>query len=198
MLLDLSDMPPGFGNNPRTEQRCIAIGHGAAVPFAALEIVDDGKVIWVLREYYVDPARETEPRTDSAYAEDVGTFLDGADPLHPDSAPVPRGRRTDAHVLVRRHLDTAHFQLEAQSRGMFVFSVEDVALKGIEQVGSLFEKKLVKVARTCPRFIEEHRSFGWNRQKQAQGLQEPNATNAQTVEAFRLFALHFGDQWRWR
>jgi hypothetical protein len=196
LLFDLTVASPGFGNYGSYQQRIIAVGYGTALPMAWLEIIDDGKLVWVLREYFVDPARETELKTDAAYAADVETFAAGRDPLFPNVQPVIRSKPKDARIVMRESPETENFQMELRSRGFWCSPAEEDVLRGIELVGSLFERKAVRVNWTCRNFIREHRAYGWDRQKAAQGIEAPVAPNAQTVGAFRLFALACIHDWR--
>lgn len=193
-VFDLAEMSPGFGNYGSYQQRVIAVGYGSAKPMAFLEIIDDGKVIWVLREYFLDGARATLPKTDAAYAEDLEYFMRGDNPLSPDAPPVLRSNPKDAVVVIAPGAE--NFQQECIVRGLWCVDGDIDLLEGIQLVGSLFERKLVRVNSRCRHFIQEHKNYGWDRQKAAQGIEEPISVNAQTVEAFRLYVKTFWHSWR--
>lgn len=195
LFFDLNAMSLGFGNCGTYKVRAIAIGWGAAVPLAALEVIDDGERIWILREHVSDPW-QSEPKTPAAQADDLIKFASGIDPANPDAPPLPRSRPRDARFVVADRPETETFRDELLTRGVWVCPVEDEVLTGIERLGVLFERSQVRISSDCRQTIRELRSFGWNREKAARGIQEPVSTDCQTVEAFRLFCLGCVHPWR--
>src|SRR5580700_7539136 len=74
LLYDFKDEPPGLrsvGHRPRV----IAIDYGTTNPMVFLDIYDDGRLFWVVREYYWDSDVEMRQKTDAEYADDLVSFI---------------------------------------------------------------------------------------------------------------------------
>jgi len=56
-------------------QRFVAIDYGTTNPTAFLDVWDDGKTLWVVREYYWDSKKEGWQKTDTQYADDLMEFI---------------------------------------------------------------------------------------------------------------------------
>ena len=51
------------------------IDYGTTNPMVFLDIYDDGKLFWVVREYYWDSAVQMRQKTDAEYADDLAEFI---------------------------------------------------------------------------------------------------------------------------
>jgi hypothetical protein len=51
LVYDLSDEPPGLRIRGVYQQRIIAIDYGTTNPMVLLDVYDDGRTFWMVREY---------------------------------------------------------------------------------------------------------------------------------------------------
>ncbi len=75
LLYDLKDEPVGLRARGGHQLRTIAVDYGTTNPMVFLDIYDDGKICWVVREYYWDSAKQMRQKTDAEYAEDLAEFI---------------------------------------------------------------------------------------------------------------------------
>src|SRR5207253_6627632 len=75
LLYDLKDEPPGLRTPGGHQQRIIPVDYGTTNPMVFLDICDDGKQFWVVREYYWDSAAQMRQKTDAEYADDLAEFI---------------------------------------------------------------------------------------------------------------------------
>jgi phage terminase large subunit len=192
LIFDPTEMGPGFGNIGSYSARYISIAYGAARPMCFLEILDCNKTVWVVREYFFENATALEPKTDAAFAADLDAFQCGEHPLTGEK--VLRMGGHDATVIL---VDTAeNFAQEILARGMYRRNADTDLLEGISMVGSVFEKKMLRVSSGCPVFIAQHKQYRWDRQAAAKGEEKPMSAHGETCEAFRLFVKTVINPWR--
>jgi PBSX family phage terminase large subunit len=75
LLYDQKDEPIGLRSVGGHQQRVIAIDYGTTNPMVFLDIYDDGRLFWVVREYYWDADVEMRQKTDAEYANDLLEFI---------------------------------------------------------------------------------------------------------------------------
>jgi PBSX family phage terminase large subunit len=75
LLYDLKDEPVGLRREGGYQQRLIAVDYGTTNPMVFLDIYDDGKLFWVVREYYWDSQVQMRQKTDSEYVDDLVKFI---------------------------------------------------------------------------------------------------------------------------
>lgn len=189
LIYNDADAPAGLGNAGWYQERVIAVAYGAAKPMCFLEIMDTGPLIYVAREYFVDGATSVTPKGDGAYVADLSEFIAGRNVL--TGAEVVRSQ--DITVIVDEK--AANFRAEMARAGIFGIDADTELLEGIQLVGSVFEKKMVRVSSSCTHFIAEHQSYAWDAQKAVNGVEEPVGTK-QAVEAFRHYVKTRINPWR--
>jgi hypothetical protein len=189
LIYNDADLTVGFGSPGWYQERVIAVAYGAAKPMCFLEILDTPEIIYVAREYFVDGASSVNPKNDGAYVADLAEFIAGHNVLTGDKVV----RSQDATVIVD---DLAvNFRAEMMRAGVYGIDADTELLEGIQRVGLLFEKKMVRVSSSCVHFIAEHQSYAWDAQKASRGIEEPVGTK-QAVEAFRHYVKTRINPWR--
>jgi len=153
-----------------------------------------GRTIYVSRELYIQGSLiNTNPKSDGELVDLLMKFMAGLDALSGEQ----RTRNPNGNiVIVRDDPDTESFRTELMRRGVYQLAADTELLAGIQLVGSLFQKKQVRVSSKCRHFIAEHTNYSWDASKLRAGIEEPQATNKQAVEAFRHYVKTRVNPWR--
>lgn len=149
-------------------ERFVAIDYGTTNPMVFLDIVDDGKTLWVTKEYYWDSKKEGRQKTDSQYADDLLAFI--------------AGNNVSAIVL---DPSAASFKAELRTRGLFVKDADNEVIDGIRMVSTMMNLRYVRIHRDCVKTIAEHQSYAWNEKRADKGIEEPVKANDHTCDALR-------------
>ncbi|HXC43332.1 MAG TPA: PBSX family phage terminase large subunit, partial [Candidatus Dormibacteraeota bacterium] len=102
LLYNLEDEPPGLRRRGCHQQRIIAVDYGTTNPMVFLDVYDDGRCFWIVREYYWDSAVQMRQKTDAEYVDDLVEFI---------------GPQNDAKVIVDP--SAASFKAEMIKRGIW-------------------------------------------------------------------------------
>ena len=145
--------------------KVIAVDYGTTNPCVFLETWDDGKTIWVEREYRWDSRSEEARRsanpqkTDAQYADDMAVFM---------------GDRPADQCLIIVDPSAASFIQELRSRGWVVKEADNEVLDGIRKVGALYAKRQIRINRNnCKGLISETQSYVWDDKAAERGEEKP-------------------------
>lgn len=125
--------------------------------------------IWAEKEYYYDSSKHNRQKTDSEYAEDLKRFIEG-------------------YAIKGIYIDpsAASFKLECQRIDIRnIYDAENEVLDGIRFVGSLFNKGMLKICKSCPNLIKEMQSYVWDQKSKDRGKDEPLKANDHLCDASR-------------
>ena len=75
LIYERDTEPVGLRGPGGCQQRVISVDYGTTNPMVFLEIYDDGRLLWVTREYYWDSIVEMRQKTDAEYADDLVKFI---------------------------------------------------------------------------------------------------------------------------
>ena len=185
VLYDDMDRPPGLYNLGRACTHYIGCDYGTTNPMVFLSIIDDGKTLWVDKEYYFDSAKMMSQKTDGQYADDLTKFIAACNCKQP-----PR-------IIVDP--SAASFKAELNVRGgFFVTNADNDVLDGIRRTASALHQRKIRVHRSnCPNTVREHPNYAWDPAKAKLGVEEPVKKADHTCDALRYAVnLVFKDQWR--
>lgn len=152
-----------------------SIDYGASNPFCCLLIgvstgkyTQEGKKLWVEREYYWDPSITQRGKTNSEFAADLVAFLE------------------DYNV---RHLyidpSAAAFKREMQRAGYATIDANNEVLDGIQMTISEMQKGNLFVIEGCKNLIREIESYVWDKRSSERGDDEPVKRNDHAIDALR-------------
>lgn len=181
LIVNESQIPIGLRGQGGHVERIIACDYGTKNAMVFLEILDDGKILWVVREYYFDSAKEGYQQTDAQYGDALVKF-------------IKDGAATEAQVIIDP--SAASFKAEMNARGIWNVDGNNDVLDGIRMVSTMFQRKLVRVHEDCRNFIEEHQGYVWDEKKAAYGVEEPVNTADHTCAAFRYEVKTKISDWR--
>jgi PBSX family phage terminase large subunit len=180
LLYDLKDEPSGLRRQGGHQQRIIAVDYGTTNPMVFLDIYDDGKLFWVVREYYWDSALQMRQKTDAEYVEDLIKFM---------------GPRMDAKVIVDP--SAASFKAEMLKRGIWQIDGENEVNEGIRIVSMILNQKLVRFCRqTTKKTVQEMQTYAWDPKAALRGEEKPLKVHDHGPDAFRYFAETDVPHWR--
>ncbi len=154
-----------------TGQRYISIDYGTINPMVFLDIIFDGKKVYVLREYYYNSRKEQKQKTDKEYADDLKDFI---------------GQNTFRTIIIDP--SAASFKAEMKSKGMRkVTDANNAVLDGIRMVGTLLNLESLYIHESCTNTINEFHNYMWNEKSAERGVEEPVKQSDHAMDALRYF-----------
>lgn len=127
-----------------------------------------GKQLWVEREYYWDSIKKDRQKTIGELADDLYEFLEPY---------ALRGIYVDPSA--------AAFKLELSRRGLHCIDAYNDVLDGIGIMTSEMARGNLLVCNTCPNMIREIQSYMWDRKKAEKGEDAPVKKDDHLVDALR-------------
>lgn len=180
LLYDASDEPTALRQPGGHEQRIIAVDYGTTNPMVFLDIYDDGKLYWVVREYYWDSTVQLRQKTDSEYVDDLVEFI---------------GPENNAKVLVDPA--AASFKTEMLKRGIWHVDADNEVNEGIRITSMILNQRLVRFCRqTVRKTIQEMQTYAWDSRAVQRGEEKPLKMHDHGPDAFRYFAKSEVPYWR--
>jgi PBSX family phage terminase large subunit len=180
LLYDLKDEPVGLRSPGRRVQRIIPIDYGTTNPMVFLDIYDDGKLYWIVREYYWDSAKQMRQKTDAEYADDLADFI---------------GPQRNAKVIVDP--SAASFKAEMTKRGIWHVDADNDVNEGIRIVSMVLNQRMARFCRqTAPNTIQEMQTYAWDAKAVQRGEEKPLKLHDHGPDAFRYFAKTEVPYWR--
>lgn len=171
---------------PNTAQKMIAVDYGTTNPCVFLETWDDGKTIWVEREYRWDSRSEEAQRsghpqkTDKEYADDMAQFM---------------GSRPEDQCIVIVDPSAASFIQELRSRGWVVKPADNEVLDGIRKVSTMLASGRLKINRRCTGLCAEMQAYVWDDKAQERGEEKPVKQKDHGPDALR-YRINALPAWR--
>ena len=169
-----------------TGTRMIAVDYGTTNPCVFLDTWDDGRTIWVDREYRWDSRSEEARRsaspqkTDSQYADDMAEFM---------------GTRPEDQCVILVDPSAASFIAELRKRGWMVKPAENEVLDGIRKVGTMTERRRIRINRKCSGLIPEMQSYVWDEKAVERGEEKPVKQMDHGPDALR-YRINALPKWR--
>lgn len=148
--------------NASKYRRYIAVGYGSAIPMVYLEILDDGDVARVEREYFA-----ADRLSDGDYLADFEEFAG----------------RAEETVYVTINEKAEAFKNLLRNRGYRVRVVDEDVRKGISKVDTMFALNKLIINRDCEKLISEIKGYVWDEKAAERGEEKPVKTNSAACEA---------------
>lgn len=181
LVYDRQDEPIGLRGAGGFQQRVIAIDYGTTNPMVFLDIYDDGKLFWVVREYYWDSAVEMRQKTDAEYADDLIAFIG------------PESR----YLKIIIDPSAASFKAEVNKRGLWCMEADNEVNDGIRIVSMVLNKRLARFCRQdASRTIQEMQTYAWDERAAKHGEEKPLKVRDHCPDAFRYFVKNEVPHWR--
>lgn len=153
----------------RAMRRFCAVDYGTVNPCVFLDVRDDGRTLWIMKEYYWDSAAKRRQKTDAEYAEDLAAFLGG-----------------DRNLQVIVDPSAASFKAELRRRGFRVLDARNGVREGIAATAVMIANRRVRAERKqCPAFLREIHSYVWDDKARRQGEERPVKDHDHAMDALR-------------
>ncbi len=182
LLFDDGDLEIGIRNNKRYK-RYILIDYGIVNPTVYLDVIDDGKIWWVMDEWYYGSKDTERQMTVAQLADALKTFI-GSYELKPRYLVIDPSATALKAELRNRHLGAVR-EIDAE-----LVNANNRVLEGIQKVASCYKKGLIRVHKRCKHFREEVTSYIWDSDAIAKGQEEKVVKlNDHTQDALR-YGVH--------
>jgi len=150
-------------------RRFCAVDYGTANPCVFLDVRDDGRTFWILKEYYWDSAARRRQKTDAEYAEDLAAFLE-----------------QDRETQVIVDPSAASLKAELRNRGFRVMDAKNDVREGIAATAVLIGRRQLRAERTaCPSLQREVHGYLWDSRAAARGEERPVKDHDHAMDAMR-------------
>lgn len=153
--------------NKRGLRRYIAVDYGTLNPQVYLDVIDDGRVLWAINQYYWDGRARGREKTDGEYAEDLEAFIAEAGPQAiPVSAiivdPSAASFRTELRQRRLRYRETPE-----------TVNADNDVLDGIRMVATMLKTHRLRIHRNrCRKLHEELIGYVWDERAVERGMKE--------------------------
>lgn len=151
------------------------IDYGTVNPFAAVLIgvstgqyTQQGKKMWVEKEYYWDSAKMGRQKTNSEYADAVQEFL-------------------EPYAVKQIYIDPSAeaFQLELRRRGLHVVHANNNVEMGIQLMTTEIKSGNLVICKECVNVIRELESYVWDSKAAIKGEDQPLKKWDHAIDAIR-------------
>jgi PBSX family phage terminase large subunit len=160
----------------------IGVDYGTTNPCVFLDAIDDGRTLWIDREYYWDSAKEYRQKTDSEYADDLVKFI------------AESNCKSAPKIVVDP--SAASFKVELSQRGLMVIDADNEVLDGIRVTASAFKQSKIRVHARCANTRRECPSYAWNVKKSKNGDEQPVKSADHSCDSLRYIAKQVFVMWR--
>lgn len=145
-------------------RRYIAVNYSSVSPMVFLEIIDDGDVARVEREYY-----NAGNCSEKEYADDFELFAGNIE--------------TVSAVILDESAIT--FKNELRNRGYRIRNADEDVRGGISKVSTMFSVNKLLISRNCTHLINEIHGYIWDERAAERGEERPVKYNDSACEALR-------------
>ena len=129
-----------------------------------------GKIWTCIKEYYHSGRDTNKQKTDSQYAADMGTFLNGIKPTA---------------IIVDP--SAASFIAELKARGYLIRKAKNDVMNGIRVVGRLLNKQKIAICENCVETTKEFGVYSWDPKATDRGEDKPIKQHDHCMDAVRYF-----------
>lgn len=146
-----------------------------------VEAIDDGRTLWITREFYWDSMREGRQ---SDFVADLLAFM------------AQSQAKSRPRVILKE--GTAGTE-RLFGQGVWVSDVTDddaAVIAGIRVTATALAQKKLRVHERCANSLRELRLYRWDGEKQALGVEEPEKKNSFSCDALRRLASEIFQPWR--
>lgn len=150
-------------------RRFCAVDYGTVNPCVFLDVRDDGRTFWIMKEYYWDSAARRRQKTDAEYADDLAAFLGG-----------------DRNVQIIVDPSAASFKAELRKRGFRLLDAKNSVREGLATTAVLIGNRRVRADRNrCPALLREVHSYIWDDKARCKGEERPVKEHDHAMDAMR-------------
>ena len=160
-------------------KRSITIDYGTVNPMVYLDVLDDGRDLWFIREYYWDSRAEEKEKDNSQYADDLLEFVRGVE-LWPTNVVIDPS--------------AASFKIELRNRGLRAketvetINADNDVIEGIRKVNTLLTRRRIHFYCGLVHTLKEMQSYCWDdKALQQSGKEKPIKVADHAPDAVRYY-----------
>lgn len=127
-----------------------------------------GNIFIKVKEYYYDAVKAKRQKTDSEFADEFQSWLNGKIPW-----------------MVYCDPSAASWKTELRRRGYRVYDANNDVINGIRVVGSALSTGRYLIDSSCTNTIREYQTYSWDDKAQAVGVDKPLKVNDHAVDTDR-------------
>jgi PBSX family phage terminase large subunit len=172
-------IPKSLRSGAGVAERSIPVDCGVDHPQVYGDVIDDGKDVWVDREYVWDSHLTNRQKTDRQYREDLEEFLKKA---------------PNAQVIIPP--ECASFEAELIQSGIWHCTADNDVLDGIKAVSTMMALKRIHFHRRCKRTIAELQTYCWDAKAALRGVEQPLKVKDDAVDMVRYYVRTKIPAWR--
>ena len=192
LLYDDATRPKGLLVAGSYAERYVPVDYGTDHPQVYFDIFDDGKTLWVEREYVWDSHAATfdhddarwvprdshtqqtvRQKTDAQYADDLEEFLH-ARFNHATGRWEPGNKNVAPDAQVILPPECASFEAELVQRGIWYCIANNDVMDGIRTVSSALTRRLIRIHKdNCPVLVAHLPNYQWDEKAAARGVEQP-------------------------
>jgi PBSX family phage terminase large subunit len=179
-----TERPIGLKSPGGHQEHWIGVDYGTINPCVFVDAYDDGRTLWMDREYYWDSRAQNRQKTDAEYADDLAQFVG-----------EPNSRWWPGVII---DPSAASLQIELRNRGFYVIDADNSVSDGIRRVSAMFNRKKLRINKQgCPNGVKEMQTYAWaDKRAEKTGKEEPIKLHDHYPDAVRyIVQTRIGD-WR--
>lgn len=155
----------------KSTRRHITVDYGTANACVFLDCYDDGKTVYIEREFYYDGRKEMVQKTDGQYADDMDEFVKGE--------VMPQAVIIDPSAL--------SFRIQLRNRGYRVKEADNDVLNGIRKVSNMLKRGMLVIHESCKNTISEFATYSWDEKAGEKGIEQPIKVADHAMDAIRYY-----------
>jgi PBSX family phage terminase large subunit len=194
ILYDDESRPPGLLQRGGYADHFIPCDYGTTHRHVYLDIYDDGKTLWVEREYVWDSQATMQRQVDelgritctpdmSGASDILQTSAQKTDKQYVDDLIAFMGPNCDAQVIVPP--EAASFDAELTQRGIWKIDADNEVMDGIRMVSTMLQRRLIRIHRRCCCLIERLQTYAWDEKAALRGEEQPLKVKNDEPDALR-------------
>lgn len=179
-----AERPPALRSRGGHLEHWIGVDYGTINPCVFIDVYDDGRTLWMDREYYWDSRAQNRQKTDAEYADDMVSFVGGGD------------TRQWPGVIVDP--SAASLQAELRNRGFWVIDGDNSVDDGIRRVSAMLNRKKLRINKQgCPKGVKEMQTYAWaDKRAETTGREQPLKLHDHFPDAVRYIVQTRIADWR--
>jgi len=142
-----------------------------------LDCIDDGRVLYIDREWVWNSEKECKQLADSKYADELQKWM-----------------TPNAQVIVDP--SAASFKVELANRCIWHIDADNEVLEGIKLMSSMFALGLLKINKRCTTTISQIGNYCWGDKAIKRGEEKPLKVDDHTVDPVRYICSTKIPAWR--
>lgn len=173
-------IPEGLRSVNAQVLRFVSVNYSTAGMQVLLDCIDDGKTVWIDREFIYDARAEMKQKGDAEHVADLKKFMEAA---------------PNAQAILP--IDCGSFADEATNRAVWhTLAEEDKGGRGIRLSAGMMKNRTLRINRACTTLVQQIPLARWDAAKKEKGVDEASVGNDEAVQAMQRLVNTKIPSWR--